>query len=143
MAEHCSFRAAGAVGLGGKDIWYSRMDDKNQWKEPVNLGAIVNSRGDEMSPFIHFDGKTLYFASDGRVGMGGFDLYVTRLQKDSTWTEPENLGYPINTFNDEMGLVIESGGQKAYYSTIVTHTRERIYSISICMNQQDLILCHI
>ncbi len=70
-----------------------------------------------MSPFIHFDGKTLYFASDGRVGMGGFDLYVTRLNNDSTWQEPKNLGYPINTFNDEMGLIIEAGGQKAYYSS--------------------------
>jgi hypothetical protein len=112
------FSSSRSGGIGGKDIWYSRMDDRNQWKEPVNLGAVVNSSGDEMSPFIHFDGKTLYFASNGRVGMGGFDLYVTRLQNDSTWTEPENLGYPINTFNDEMGLVIESAGQKAYYSTI-------------------------
>ncbi len=70
-----------------------------------------------MSPFIHFDGKTLYFASDGRIGMGGFDLYMTRMKDDSTWTDPKNLGYPINTYNDEMGLVIESGGQKAYYSS--------------------------
>jgi OmpA family/WD40-like Beta Propeller Repeat len=71
-----------------------------------------------MSPFIHFDGRTLYFASDGRVGMGGFDIYMTRMNDDSTWTEPQNLGYPINTYNDEMGLVIESGGQKAYFSSI-------------------------
>ncbi len=82
------------------------------------MGGLINTEGDEMSPFIHFDGKTLYFASDGRVGMGGFDLYVTRLKDDSTWTEPKNLGYPINTWNDEMGLIIESGGQKAYYSSV-------------------------
>jgi len=105
-------------GMGGKDIWYSILNDKNNWTNPVNLGDKINTEGDEMSPFIHFDGQTLYFASDGRVGMGGYDIYMTRLNIDSTWTEPQNLGYPINTFNDEMGLVIESGGQKAYFSSI-------------------------
>lgn len=105
-------------GFGGKDLWVSRLKENNRWGEPKNLGSTINTEGDEMSPFIHFDGRTLYFASDGRVGMGGFDLYVTRLKDDSTWTEPRNLGYPINTCNDETGLVIESGGQKAYYSSI-------------------------
>jgi flagellar motor protein MotB len=104
--------------MGGKDLWFSRMSAKNLWAEPVNMGSAINTEGDEMSPFIHFDGRTLYFASDGRIGMGGFDLYVTRMNIDSTWSEPRNLGYPINTYNDEMGLVIESGGQKAYFSTI-------------------------
>jgi tetratricopeptide (TPR) repeat protein len=111
------FSSSRPGGIGGKDIWYSRLSDNNLWENPVNLGNLVNTTGDEMSPFIHFDGKTLYFASDGRVGMGGFDLYVTRMKDDSTWSEPENLGYPINTFNDEMGLVIESQGKTAYFST--------------------------
>jgi flagellar motor protein MotB len=105
-------------GFGGKDLWVSRLNENNKWGEPKNLGSNINTAGDEMSPFIHFDGKTLYFASDGRVGMGGFDLFMTRMKEDSTWTEPKNLGYPINTYNDEMGLIIESGGQKAYYSSI-------------------------
>jgi hypothetical protein len=105
-------------GMGGKDLWYSTMNDKNQWAIPVNMGSGINTDGDEMSPFIHFDGKTLYFASDGRIGLGGFDIYMTRMNSDSSWSEPQNLGYPINTYNDEMGLVIESGGQKAYFSTI-------------------------
>ena len=105
-------------GMGGKDLWYSIMNDKNQWTTPVNMGDKINTDGDEMSPFIHFDGKTLYFASDGRTGLGGFDIYLTRMNNDSTWSEPQNLGYPINTYNDEMGLVIESGGQKAYFSSI-------------------------
>jgi hypothetical protein len=112
------FSSSRPGGFGGKDIWLTRLNEKNQWTEPVNLGSVINTDGDEMSPFIHFDGKTLYFASDGRVGMGGFDLFVTRMKDDSTWTEPQNLGYPINTCNDEMGLIIESGGQKAYYSSI-------------------------
>ncbi|HZY25829.1 MAG TPA: OmpA family protein [Bacteroidales bacterium] len=104
-------------GFGGKDLWVSRLNENNRWGVPKNMGSNINTAGDEMSPFIHFDGKTLYFASDGRVGMGGFDLYMTRMKDDSTWTEPQNLGYPINTYNDEMGLIIESAGQKAYYSS--------------------------
>ncbi len=70
-----------------------------------------------MSPFIHFDGKTLYFASNGLPGMGGFDIYMTRMNEDSTWSEPKNLGYPINTSSDETGLIIDAGGQKAYFSS--------------------------
>ena len=85
---------------------------------PSKYGKTINTNGDEMSPFIHFDGKTLYFSSDGRAGMGGFDIYMTRMNDDSTWTEPQNLGYPINTYNDEMGLIIESNGQKAYFSSV-------------------------
>ena len=104
-------------GIGGKDLWYSVYKMNNKWSAPKNLGNIINTSGDEMSPFIHFDGKTLYFSSDGRPGMGGLDIYFSRMQEDSSWTEPKNLGYPINTFNDEMGLVIESGGQKAYFSS--------------------------
>jgi flagellar motor protein MotB len=126
------FSSSRPGGFGGKDIWLTRLNDKNQWMEPVNLGSQINTEGDEMSPFIHFDGKTLYFASDGRVGMGGFDLFVTRMKTDSTWTIPQNLGYPINTFNDEMGLVIESGGQKAYYSSIREKSRGKdIFSFSL------------
>jgi hypothetical protein len=112
------FSSSRPGGFGGKDLWYSKLDNHNMWTNPVNLGKTINTDGDEMSPFIHFDGKTLYFASDGRVGMGGFDIYMTRMNNDSTWQEPQNLGYPINTYNDEMGLVIESGGQKAYFSSI-------------------------
>lgn len=105
-------------GFGGKDIWFSILNSKSLWSEPVNMGSLINTPGDEMSPFIHFDGRSLYFASDGRVGMGGFDLYMTRMAKDSTWSVPINLGYPLNTYNDEMGLVIESAGLKAFYSSV-------------------------
>ena len=111
------FSSSRPGGIGGKDIWYSVLKENNKWTIPVNMGNIVNTEGDEMSPFIHFDGKTLYFASDGRPGMGGFDIYFTRMNVDSSWTEPKNLGYPINTFNDEMGLVIEARGQYAFFSS--------------------------
>jgi hypothetical protein len=104
-------------GRGGKDLWYSILSKKGTWSNPVNLGKTINTDGDEMSPFIHFDSRTLYFASNGLPGMGGFDIYMTRMNEDSTWTEPRNLGYPINTYNDETGLVIDATGQKAYFSS--------------------------
>ncbi len=111
------FSSSRPGGKGGKDIWYSIMNDRGTWKNPVNLGDVINTDGDEMSPFIHFDGRSLYFASNGRPGMGGLDIYLSRMKEDSTWTEPKNLGYPVNTSSDDMGLVIEAGGQKAYFSS--------------------------
>ncbi len=104
-------------GLGGKDLWYTVKDKNNRWREPVNMGSTINTEGDEMSPFIHFDGRTLYYSSDGKPGMGGFDIYFTRMNSDTTWTDPGNLGYPINTYNDETGLIIEAGGQNAFFSS--------------------------
>jgi outer membrane protein OmpA-like peptidoglycan-associated protein len=105
-------------GKGGMDIWYSVHGKNGNWGEPKNAGNEINTSGDEMSPFIHFDGKTLYFSSNGRTGMGGFDIFFSRMKEDSTWTVPDNLGYPINTSSDEMGLIIDASGQEGYYSTI-------------------------
>ena len=104
-------------GLGGSDIWVSKMGADGKWGEPVNAGDVINTAGDETTPFIHFDGKTLYFSSNGRPNLGGFDIYMSRLQKDDTWSDPENLGFPVNTHNDEVGLVIESNGYGAYFSS--------------------------
>jgi flagellar motor protein MotB len=112
------FSSSRPGGIGGKDLWFSTMNENNMWNNPKNMGKTINTEGDEMSPFIHFDGRTLYFASDGGIGMGGFDIFMTRMNEDSTWTKPQNLGFPINTFNDEMGLIIEADGQKAYFSAI-------------------------
>lgn len=136
----CCFSSSRPGGFGGKDLWFSVLNDKNVFTEPVNMGKTINTAGDEMSPFIHFDGKTLYFASDGRIGMGGFDIYITRMNSDSTWTEPQNIGYPINTYNDEMGLVIESGGKKHTFHQSEINNMGKISSGSIYMNQQDQIL---
>jgi len=104
-------------GFGGKDLWYTTLSDNGKWTVPKNLGETVNTNFDEMSPFIHFDGQTLYFASDGLPGMGGFDIFMTRMNNDSVWSAPRNLGYPINTYSDETGLVIDAAGSKAYFSS--------------------------
>lgn len=104
-------------GKGGMDIWKSTRESDGRWSDPVNLGDVINTPGNEMSPFIHLDGSTLYFASDGHPGMGGMDLFVSRLGEDGEWTEPENLGYPINTHHDEIGLIINAAGDMAYFAS--------------------------
>ena len=101
--------------LGKRDIWVSKLDSTNMWKKAINLGNPINTIEDDLSPFIHANGKTLFFASEGHVGMGGLDLYFTENQQDK-WKYPENLGYPLNTFEDQVALFITADGKKAYYS---------------------------
>lgn len=105
-------------GMGGMDIWYSIRGSDGKWGKPVNPGKTINTSGDEFSPFIYFNSKTLYFSSNGRETFGGHDIYVTHLNRDSTWTTPENLGPSVNTPADETGLVIESSGKRAYFSSV-------------------------
>ncbi len=106
--------------LGGKgkmDIWKSSWNDKGYWNKPVNLGDTINTSDDEMSPYIHPDNQTLFFSSVGHPGMGGFDLFRVQKHDDGTWDQPENLGYPINTHGDEIGLIVNAKGDKAYFSS--------------------------
>jgi outer membrane protein OmpA-like peptidoglycan-associated protein len=105
-------------GMGGMDIWYSTRGSDGKWNKPVNPGKGMNTSGDEFSQFIYFNGRTLYFSSNGRESFGGHDIYVTTMNRDSTWTTPENLGPPVNTPADETGLVIESSGRRAYFSSV-------------------------
>ena len=109
-------------GKGGMDIWKCNLKGFSTWGTPiwgtpVNLGDSINTPGNEMSPFIHSDGKTLYFASDYWPGMGGYDIFYSRQKNDSVWTRPQNIGYPINSFKDEQGLVVDAAGKNAYYSS--------------------------
>jgi outer membrane protein OmpA-like peptidoglycan-associated protein len=103
-------------GYGGYDIWKSTLTDKG-WGEPENLGPNINTAYDEQSPFIHPDDSTLYFCSNGWPGLGGMDLFVSRLSKDGQWQKPENLGYPINTSGDENGLTLTANGKDAFFSS--------------------------
>jgi len=103
-------------GYGGYDIWKSTLTDKG-WGEPENLGPNINTSFNEQSPFIHPDDSTLYFCSDGWPGLGGKDLFVSRLSKDGVWQKPENLGYPINTNGDENGLTLTANGTDAFFSS--------------------------
>lgn len=104
-------------GFGGMDIWKTTMTAEGAFSAPENLGATINTPGDDAAPFIHSDGRTLYFASNGRVGMGGYDLYYSTLQADGTWSEPQNMGYPINTWADEINIFIDAAGTTAYMAS--------------------------
>jgi OmpA-OmpF porin, OOP family len=104
-----------AGGKGKRDIWLSVKDRNNQWGKAINPGSPINSAEDEVSPFIHVNGTTLFFASTGFPGFGGFDLYKSEL-KDSVWSEPVNLGYPLNTHEDQVSLFVSTNGKRGYYS---------------------------
>lgn len=107
-------------GEGGLDIWMSKKNSSGEWEAAINLGPKVNTAYDEESPFIHIDGKTLYFSSKGHNSMGGFDLFDTKVDpKTGIVTAPtENLGFPINTFADETFISWSADGLRAYFSSV-------------------------
>ena len=105
-------------GYGGLDLYRSTKDANGNWGVPENLGAAVNTKKNEKSPFIHPDSESLYFASDGHPGMGGYDLFKIQIAQGSAqWGKPMNLGYPINTGSDEIGMMVTLDGQKAYFAS--------------------------
>ena len=104
-------------GKGGSDIYVSHLQADGRWGPPVNLGDSVNTSGDESSPFIHADNRSLYFASNGRVGVGGEDLYFARKKLDGSWGEARNMGYPINTIDHDGSIFVDAGGQTAYLAS--------------------------
>lgn len=102
----------------GMDIYKSEKDDKGEWLLAKNLGAPVNTEGNEKSPFIHSDSQTLYFSSDGQPGLGGFDIFFTKLDMNTfNWQVPSNIGYPINTDKDEVGFFVSTDGHLGYFSS--------------------------
>lgn len=107
-------------GQGGLDIWMSKLNEKGEWGTPINLGPKVNSSYDEESPFIHADGKHLYFSSKGLNSMGGFDIFDVEINPvdGSVVSEVENLGYPINTYADETFISWSADGLRAYFSSV-------------------------
>jgi len=106
-----------AGGYGGKDIWVSRKKPDGSWGEPINAGTDINSEYDEDSPFISADGSLLYFSSQGHNSMGGFDIFVSRKGKSGAWLKAENIGYPVNTPNDDVFVLPTPDEQRIYFSS--------------------------
>lgn len=104
-------------GKGSSDIWKTVLLESGQWSPPENLGDSINSQTEEQTPFIHPDDHTLYFASRGFQGMGGLDLFYSRKNPEGQWGKAMNLGYPINTYADELTLVVNASGRTAYISS--------------------------
>lgn len=103
-------------GVGAKDLWLSRLDSLGQWSKPENLGKGINTPLDDISPLIHANGTTLFFSSEGHLGMGGQDFHMSQYE-NGTWSTPENLGYPLNTHEDQVGLYITADGKKGYFTS--------------------------
>lgn len=105
-------------GYGGMDIYRVVKLPTGEWSKALNLGPTINTAYNEDSPFIHADNKTLYFSSDGHRGMGGYDIFNSELRADGMWSEPKNLGYPINTLAHDLNFVMSSDKQTGYYASM-------------------------
>ena len=103
---------------GTSDIYVSKRDDNGNWQTAMPLNYNVNTEGNEMAPFIHYDGRTLYFSSDNHLGMGGYDLFMSQRDENGEWQKAVNLGFPLNTYGDEINLVVLNDATKAYMSAL-------------------------
>lgn len=123
-------------GYGGRDLYMSVRQLNGRWGQAVNMGPVVNSAGDELAPFIHADNQTLFYTSDGLPGYGNSDLFVLRKNEKGEWGAPENLGYPINTIENEGSLAVSADGLTAYYASDRSDSRGNLdlYSFQLRPN---------
>jgi outer membrane protein OmpA-like peptidoglycan-associated protein len=110
-------------GYGGIDIYVAYKNKSGAWGKAMNLGPNINTTGDDQTPFIHADNRSLYFASNGWPGYGGTDLFVSYKKVDGKWSKPTNLGYPINTYDNEGSIAIASNGSEGYIASDRTDSR--------------------
>jgi OmpA-OmpF porin, OOP family len=136
------FASSREGSLGKADIWFSRKDTKGNWSKPQNAGPTINTAFDEASPFIHANGRDLFFASNGREGFGGFDLYHSTLEKDR-YTSTVNLGYPLNNWDDQYAMFIAPSGTDGYYTQFSGKRQSKLYKVkfdTIQTSTQPLLL---
>ena len=119
-------------GLGNRDIYVSHQIEPNKWTKAENLGPKINTSYDEISPFVHANGRTLFFAANGRLGFGGYDLFTSE-KENGEWQEPINFGYPVNNHEDQFSLFITADGKRGYYSHEEgsKNTSGKIYEITV------------
>ncbi len=106
-----------AGGYGGCDIYVAVKDSSGNWSKPKNVGPVINTSWDEKAPFVHTDRQTLYFSSQGHMGIGGFDIFYSKIKDNGTFEKPKNIGYPINTENDEVGFIVSTDGKTGYFAS--------------------------
>lgn len=111
------FSSNQAGTYGGKDLWVTHRNSTGKWSRPENLGPTINTSGDESCSFMYADNQTLFFNSNGHPGYGQSDLFFSKKLSDSSWSTPENLGYPINTIDEEGSLIVAADGKTAYYAS--------------------------
>lgn len=104
-------------GYGGKDIYYVKRLPDGTWGKAKNIGKPINTEYDEDVPYFHPDDRTMYFASNGHKSMGGYDIFFSQLGEDSVWSEPVNIGCPINTSDDDHSYIASPDGERGYYAS--------------------------
>jgi outer membrane protein OmpA-like peptidoglycan-associated protein len=126
-------------GFGEMDIFKSVIDEEGDWAKPKNLGSTINTALNEDTPFITEDGKSLYFSSQGHHSMGGYDIYVTSIDDEGNWTEPVNLGYPVNTTDDDLFYYPWNNGKVAYLALLESDTygKEDIYKVTFASEEPE------
>lgn len=117
---------------GDMDIYKCERQPNGSWGDPINLGYPINTPGDEKSPFMHSDSYTLYFSSNEHIGIGGYDIFYSKMNPTTgQFNKPKNIGYPINTDKDEHGFVVSKDGDYAYYSSKGDNNQLDIYSFEL------------
>lgn len=128
-------------GCGLSDIYVSRKITKTEWGPATNIGPVINTPFDERMVYIHPGGKYILFSSDGHSTLGGYDIFISKFnEKDSTWGKPVNLGYPINTVNDEINFTLTSNGKKAYMSAFKLDGLGEVDIFEIDLSRYDVFL---
>lgn len=128
--------------LGGNDIWYSKRKEDRSWSVPKNLGHTINSIGNEDCPFVHPNGDILYFSSDFYPGMGGKDLYYSKLSDQGQWQVPVNLGFPINSKGDESSFIVYPDGKHACFASDQNHFNQIDQKLRFNLDLFELELPH-
>ena len=127
-------------GYGGMDIYIAERSEDNNWTNVKNLGPTINTEEDEEGPFISMDGSTLYFCSKGHEQtMGGFDVYSSKLQENGKWSEPKNMGFPLNTVDDDKYFVPTANPNRAYYTSYSQNGSSNIYLVDIFGDVGDVV----
>jgi len=130
-------------GLGERDIYFSKQGETGEWGIPKNLGNVINTPFFEESVYMHPDGKTLYFSSEGHNSMGGYDVFKsTYNESNDTWSTPENLGYPVNTVDNDVFFVLSASGRHGYYTSINLKERKQrdLYLITFLDAEKEMLL---
>jgi hypothetical protein len=120
-------------GFGGKDIYQAKLLPTGEWAKPQNVGPVLNTKWDEDGIFIHPDGKTLYFSSRGHNSIGGYDIFYSKMDSTGNWSKPVNMGYPVNSTDDDVFFVTSTDGKRGYYSSFKEdgYGEKDIYVISL------------
>lgn len=145
-AQEIYFTSDRPGGFGGRDIYRIRRLPNGEWSLPLNLGAQVNTAEDEDAPFMHSDGVTLFFCSKGHSTMGGYDIFKTTLLNADMngWDAPQNMGYPLNTVNDDIYFCLSEDGRTGYFSSERAEGMgmQDIYQVVFPNSQLDNVIVH-